>query len=719
MRKITTLFPSIPLWCGCIVLIMLFALSPSTTVYAAGARWIPTPSIWDPLADSSETAWTTEIYATCKDVRIVVGSSLDEFPQELGDNEPFDPYKYVAVTWYLVNVFDQQRNPVALAAGAGPHLIGEFVAEDSVDLEERVVKEKTFALAQPVEAGKRLFASVRVDFTYDNLEEPGENLVTQTFQTIDLGDFNDTFDFIRADGLGYTEFGQHSYFCNSGHQRSAPTIRLTGNGIGLEGDGGPAFAPFYLSLSHPTDKPVDVEFYITGYNGLDDHGVNIPNYSKPVCSGRSTPGTVYLCPRGPEGSQGIEEFTVVTIPPGEVGAVVHVNFGGNTQPNGFLGYTGGIHRATNAHIDPDNHSGDFVRVDDDGCLDPQPDYINNPNDYCRVMMGVPNGSGGSTGSEIGKGFEFYMTSDASVINGLPTHNEGDGTATFTVHLDRVNATSENMTVDYAVVDGTTTGDDYATASGTLTFIPGDATEKFELAITNDASAENLEYFKVVLSNPTGNGASVAGGGDFTYWLADDEQIFDLLENGGFELSSGGKWVPDGWTGAVDVKAGRRCNLVNRKNRPDQLFAWNGDCGFQFYPFNPLHLKTQQVVKDVLVGDAMPQVGDKLRLSTWYETASLKKGATIQAIVFNTDGTKKVVNFNAKPGTNPYALRSKMININKTLKKIVVRVSSGAATGVLRVDDVALTLIRPTVAEPLAGAGIVPLPAAPSDLRGSN
>lgn len=713
MRKLTTLFPFIAVWC--IILIALFVIPPTSTVYAAGARWIPTPSIWDPIADSSETAWTTEIYATCKDVTIVVGSSLDEFPQEeIGG--PIPPYQYVAVTWYLVNVFDQQRNPVALAAGAGPHLIGEFVAEDSVDLEERVVKEKTFTLAQPVEAGKRLFASVRVDFTYDVIPDPGINLVTETFQTIDLGDFNDMFDFIRADGLGYTEFGQHSYFCNSGHQRSAPTISLTGNGIGLEGDSGTAFAPFYLSLSHPTDKPVDVEFYITGYNGLDDHGVNIPNYSKPVCSGRSTPGTVYQCPRGPEGSQGIEEFTVVTIPAGEVSAVVHVTFGGNTQPNGFIGYTGGIHRATNAHIDPDNNSGDFVRVDDDGCLDPQPDYINDPNAYCRVMMGVPNGSGGAMGIEIGKGFEFYVTSNASVINGLPTYNESDGTATFTVHLDRVNATSENMTVDYTVVDGTTTGDDYATASGTLTFIPGDDSETFDFAITNDGSAENLEYFKVVLSNPTGNGASVAGGGDFTFWLADDEQTFDLLANDGFELSNGDAKVATGWAGLADGKARRRCNLVNRPNKADQLFAWYGDCAYQF---NTANRAIQQAVKAVLVGDALPQIGDKLTLSAWFQTVNLTQGATFKATIYYQGGTTKLVSFAAKPGTNAYALRSKTVTINKAVKKIVVRVSTGSATGVLRVDDVALTLIRPTVAEPLAGAGVVPLPAPPSELRGSN
>lgn len=714
MRKIATLFPSIPLWCGCIVLIALFVISPSTTVFAAGARWIPTPSIWNPIADSFATAWSTEIYATCKDVTIVVGSSLDEFPQE--GNE-FYPYKYFKVSWYLVNVFDQQRSPVALDAGAGPHLIAEFLAEDSVGLEEQVVKDKTFALAEPVEAGKRLFASVRVDFTYDNLEEAGEVLVTETFQTIDLGDFNDTFDFIRADGLGYTEFGQHSYFCNSGHERSAPTISLTGNGIGLEGDGGTAFAPFYLSLSHPTDKPVDVEFYITGYNGLDDHGVNIPNYSKPVCSGRSTPGTVYQCPRGPEGSQGIEEFTVVTIPAGEVSAVVNVTFGGNTQPNGFIGYTGGIYRATNAHISPSQNSGDFVRVDDDGCLDPQPDYINDPNAYCRVMMGVPNGSGGSIGNEIGKGFEFYVTSNASVINGLPTLNEGAGTATFTVHLDRVNATSENMTVDYAVVDGTTTGDDYATASGTLTFIPGDATETFELAITNDASAENLEYFKVVLSNPTGNGASVPSGGDFTFWLTDDEQTFDLLANGGFEIASGDIKVADGWAGLADGKARRRCNLVNRpNNKPDQLFAWYGDCAYQF---NTSYRAVQQGVKSALVGDAVPQIGDKLTLSAWFETVNLTQGATFNATIYYQGGTTKVINFAGKVGTNAYAKRSKTVTITKAVKKIVVRVSTGSATGILRVDDVALTLIRPTVAETLAGAGIVPLPSAPSDLRGSN
>lgn len=708
MRKLTTLLPFIPLWCGCIVLIVLFVIPPSTNVFAAGARWIPTPSIWNPVADSTQTAWTTEIYATCKDVTIVVGSSLDAFPQE--GNE-FYQYKYFSVSWYLINVFDDQRSPVALAAGAGPHLIGEFMAEDSVGLTERVVKEKTFTLAQPVDAGKRLFASVRVDFTYDNLEEPGENPVTETFQTIDLGDFNDTFHFIRADGLGYTEFGQHSYFCNSGHERSAPTVSLTGNGIGLEGDGGTAYAPFYLSLSHPTDKPVDIEFYTTAYNGLDDHGVTTPNFSKPVCSGRSTPGTIYLCPRGPEGSQSTEYYTVVTIPPGQVGAVVHVNFGGNTQPNGFMSYSGGIHRATNANIDPNKGSASFAPVDDDGCIGGYPDGQFG----CKAMMGVPNGSGGSIGIEVGKGFQFYVTSTAPVVNGLPTHNEGEGTATFTVQLADSNLTAGDITVDYAVVNGTTTSGDYTAASGTLTYAPNDASKTFDLTFVNDGSAETLEYFKVVLSNPIGENASV-GAGDFTFWLADDEQTFELLANGGFELSSGDAKVATGWAGLADGKARRRCNLVNRPNKPDQLFAWYGDCAYQF---NTSNRAIQQGVKAALVGDAVPQIGDKLTLSAWYQTVNLTQGATISATVYYQGGTTKVMSFNAKSGTNAYARRSKTITINKAVKKIVVRVSTGAATGVLRVDDVALTLIRPTVAEALSGAGIVPLPAAPSDLRGSN
>ena len=79
-------------------------------------------------------------------------------------------------------------------------------------------------------------------------------------------------------------------------------------------------------------------------------------------------------------------------------------------------------------------------------------------------------------------------------------DESDGTIVFRVTLD--NASSEEVNVDYATVDGTATAPaDYVAASGTLTFEPG-ATEKLvAVTIIDDMMADNGETFTLVLSDP--------------------------------------------------------------------------------------------------------------------------------------------------------------------------------------------------------------------------
>ena len=94
-------------------------------------------------------------------------------------------------------------------------------------------------------------------------------------------------------------------------------------------------------------------------------------------------------------------------------------------------------------------------------------------------------------------------------------NESTGTIWFRVTLD--NASSEEVNVNYATVDGTARAPaDYVAASGTLTFEPG-ATEKLvAVTIIDDSVADNGETFKLVLSDP------------FSATLADSEATGTIL-----------------------------------------------------------------------------------------------------------------------------------------------------------------------------------------------
>lgn len=84
--------------------------------------------------------------------------------------------------------------------------------------------------------------------------------------------------------------------------------------------------------------------------------------------------------------------------------------------------------------------------------------------------------------------------DVSLTEG----NAGTSTAGFTVSLP--NASYQTITVNYATADGTATaGSDYVTASGTLTFTPGQLTQPISVTVNGDTTFEPNEAFNVNLS----------------------------------------------------------------------------------------------------------------------------------------------------------------------------------------------------------------------------
>lgn len=79
-------------------------------------------------------------------------------------------------------------------------------------------------------------------------------------------------------------------------------------------------------------------------------------------------------------------------------------------------------------------------------------------------------------------------------------NEGSGTATFTVTLDK--PSTGIVTIPFATrIDTAKTGD-FTPATGTLTFQPGELSKTIKVAITNDAIYEGEERFSVQLGSPT-------------------------------------------------------------------------------------------------------------------------------------------------------------------------------------------------------------------------
>ena len=84
------------------------------------------------------------------------------------------------------------------------------------------------------------------------------------------------------------------------------------------------------------------------------------------------------------------------------------------------------------------------------------------------------------------------------------------------------ASTQTVTVDYAVSGGTATGSgtDYTLASGTLTFDPGDTSKNITASIVNEAMLEANETFIVTISNST-NG-SLGTNTSHTYTITNDD-----------------------------------------------------------------------------------------------------------------------------------------------------------------------------------------------------
>jgi Ca2+-binding RTX toxin-like protein len=84
-------------------------------------------------------------------------------------------------------------------------------------------------------------------------------------------------------------------------------------------------------------------------------------------------------------------------------------------------------------------------------------------------------------------------------------DEAAGTATFTVLLGGAagQAATGTVTVDVATEAGSASGDDFVAATGTLSFAPGETVKTFTVDLNNDALAEGIEQFALLLSNASG------------------------------------------------------------------------------------------------------------------------------------------------------------------------------------------------------------------------
>jgi glucose/arabinose dehydrogenase len=198
-----------------------------------------------------------------------------------------------------------------------------------------------------------------------------------------------------------------------------------------EGNSGTSTANFNVTLSPASSQTVTVQ-YATANN-------------------TATAGTDFAATNG-----------TLTFSPGETSKPVSVTINGDTVPEATETFFVNLTNPANATIDDSQGVGTIVN--DDG-------------------QAVP----------------AISINDVAVTEG----NSGTTAANFTVSLST--SSSQTVTVQYATANGTaTSGSDYVSTSGTVTFAPGQTSQPVSVTVNGDTTFEPNETFFVNLTNPSAN-----------------------------------------------------------------------------------------------------------------------------------------------------------------------------------------------------------------------
>ena len=132
-----------------------------------------------------------------------------------------------------------------------------------------------------------------------------------------------------------------------------------------------------------------------------------------------------------------------------------------------------------------------------------------PENVALLLSNPKNLTAGSA-PQIGPSAPAQLTINDDDVSAFafsaPNYSVQEDAGHATITVTRSGATNVAASVGYATSAGTATGADYSAASGTLAFAAGETTKTFDVAITNDGTAEANETVNLTL---TSGGATVA------------------------------------------------------------------------------------------------------------------------------------------------------------------------------------------------------------------
>ncbi len=168
------------------------------------------------------------------------------------------------------------------------------------------------------------------------------------------------------------------------------------------------------------------------------------------------------------------------------------------------------------------------------------DTLDEPNE--TVIVTLSNPSNATLGSNTVHTYTINDNDNAPVVDFNSTSSNGaESTSSKALTVDLSAASSQNVTVDYAVT-GTATGSgtDYTLANGTLTINAGNTSDTITIAsIVNDSLDEPNETVIVTLSNPSN--ATLGSDSVHTYTINDNDNTpvvdFNATSSNGAESVS--------------------------------------------------------------------------------------------------------------------------------------------------------------------------------------
>ena len=151
------------------------------------------------------------------------------------------------------------------------------------------------------------------------------------------------------------------------------------------------------------------------------------------------------------------------------------------------------------------------------------------NEATATLGGVTSGS-----DSVTVNWQAPQGSQPQLTVGSGEDDEDAGSFTFTVTLNP--SSLQTVTVEYATSDGTaTSGSDYTSATGTLTFSPGVTTRNVTVTIADDDVDEADETFYLTLSDAVNAGIPLPTG---TFTIRDDDTAGVTVSDTSLDIDEG-------------------------------------------------------------------------------------------------------------------------------------------------------------------------------------